>query len=175
MECQYQLNGYGIPDGTLPLASKDHEPMLDNHLAWYKDCERRCKAVVGAVIDDSARPVEKDKMPSANLMNFDGAISAETTDVLLGQGYTHEEGNLRLHQLMDMVEGKYAQASSDARMAVSDFVVCQMKESGSRFLKRNNTSMEWEELGHAEARQRVAKAFQNRRRGSKRKKQLSTI
>jgi hypothetical protein len=147
MECQYQLNGYGIPDGTLPLTSKDHhQPMLDNHLAWYRDCERR----------------------SANL------ISAETTDVLLGQGYNHQEGNLRLHQLMDMLESKYAQASSDARMAVSDFVVCKMKESGSRFLKRNNSSMEWDELGHADARQRVAKAFQNRRRGSKRKKkQLS--
>eukprot|EP00980_Cylindrotheca_fusiformis_P002764 scaffold657_cov108-Cylindrotheca_fusiformis.AAC.5 len=165
LECQAALNGYGIPSTSLSLSSTDFQPVLVDQLEWYKECERMDtvdrKRTAGVI--SPPRPTTSE--------HVDRSISPKAEDVLLGSGYNHHDGNLRLHQVMDSVDRKYSEASSpDARLAICDFVLCKMREFGSRFLRVNNESMQWEDVGNAEARQRVAKAFRNRRRVRERKK-----
>lgn len=100
LECEYALNGYGIPIGSLPLTPNDYQPAFDNHMAWFKECESRA----GGNTELSVRKVEAGTTPTAATTSSEAVVNAREADILLGQGYSQHKGNLKLHQMMDVVE-----------------------------------------------------------------------
>ena len=85
-------------------------------------------------------------------------------DILLVRGSSKREypGNLRFHHLIGQRARQYEATSKSEKVILTHMILLDIKEMGSRFLKKNGNNGWWV-VPDSEARQRISHAFRNRR------------
>jgi hypothetical protein len=174
LECTYKLATYGIPNGCLPLSPSDNEPILDHHLAWLRTrriidaVKRTAQSFHPQIIETRLQPraFQAQHIPNnaAIAPLVPGIMQPNADDVLFGQEHKAHPGNIKMHQLMDHLQGQYEGADKQGKMKISLIVVFSMKGTGSRFLDFDGTTSRWQIVPDTVARNKVAKSIRNRRR-----------
>lgn len=183
VDCIYKLATFGIPNGSLPLSTTDHQPMLERHMAWLRtrriiDSVNRGPHIshpqfVQARLQPTslqtlgagpASPNNSTEATKPSTLVAPGSLKPNADDVLFGQEHKAHPGNIKMHQLMDHLQSQYEAADKVGKMKISLIVVFSMKGTGSRFLDYDESTMHWHIVPDTVARNKVAKAIRNRRR-----------
>ncbi|CAJ1959146.1 unnamed protein product [Cylindrotheca closterium] len=85
-------------------------------------------------------------------------------DVLCGRDkISHAHiGNKRFRQIIEKNREEYQTAASrDAKTNITCRIVAMIRESGGRFLKQNETTNQWEDVGDGYAREKVSHALRS--------------
>jgi hypothetical protein len=145
MEIQCELLSFGIP--------MDHFPLDDDYkLLGLKDFfERRSNIENERRIEQGSRILAPCKL-----------------DILLGRGKPMQEwlGNLQLATTLATYADLHNSTAMNRRGAKNDLcdeIVRLLKESGGRFLKREEGALEWIEVDDTMAREKVSHGFRNQR------------
>lgn len=92
-------------------------------------------------------------------------------DVIMGRGRHNKNkpGNQKLNQLLESYLDEYEASDKFQKTVLSEVVVSEMKEGGSRFLirEKRKTLETWVEVSLEKARDKVAHDFRNLRRSAK--------
>jgi hypothetical protein len=112
---------------------------------------------------------ERKAVEKARKMNAgDTTISSPNKfDVLLGRGRPFQEfpGNIRLAVIIDMHRNEHQSANKRGeKTEVCDNIVDIVKDSGARFLKRNENENGWVKVGPIVARDKVGHGFRTKTR-----------
>jgi hypothetical protein len=109
------------------------------------------------------KAAEKERKKNAG----DTTISSPNKfDVLLGRGRPFQEfpGNIRLAVIIDMYRNEHQSAKWGEKTEVCDNIVDIVKNSGARFLKRNENENGWVEVGPLVARAKASHGFRTKTR-----------
>ena len=145
MEIQAKLLSFGIPMNHFPIDD-------DSNIIGPADfCERR-------------RSIEHERRKEQGSR----ILAPGKLDILLGRGKPMQEwlGNLQLSSTLVANADLYNSTAMDRRGAkneLCDEIVTQIKESGGRFLKREEGAVEWREVDDDMARLKVSHGFRNHR------------
>lgn len=155
---------YGIPKAILPIDEDTGKVEVEDFRSWLLSLQEYEKDEDDMELDAPSTVVSQEiiEIPAEN-------------DVLLGRGKIVEEstGNLLLKKIIGKNSVRYENASRFEKMAVSQAVYLRMKQSGSRFLKREGTY--WVEVDESVAREKIAHGFRNyKARGGMSNNQVST-
>lgn len=142
-KCQDILSDFGIPIHLLPTSAETF-PTKEYHSSWL---EQRRKMELGGS-HSSASEGFTDK------------------DVLFGHHRCHI-GNIRCRQLILEWSEAYDLANKKDKAEIAETIVQEIKNSGGRFLKKQNNNIGWEEVSEQEAKKKIAHTFRNNRRGLK--------
>ena len=145
VECIYKLMTFGIPADILPVNSAG-KLVLHYHKEFLK----------------TQKQLEKQLQLLDTIENI--IIVPNSYDVLLGRGRTFRSnpGNIRFHNIIETHFEKYESSNRTVKLVLSEEVVIEIKNLGSRFLKQTETGG-WIQVTDDFARERVAHAFRNRR------------
>jgi hypothetical protein len=168
-ECQYVLATYGIHQKSLPLSSNDDNPIMDQHKAWYRNrqtVEAARRAVQGQRMDNSQFVPPKIAAASNNTNNVSVLIPRDA-DILFGRGWQRHPGNENFQKLLDQLRDQYETGDREGKIKLSLIAVKSMQGTGSRFLRFNDATGQWQEVPYRDAHHKAAKTFRNRRRYGK--------
>ena len=157
-DCLTKLSSFGIPREALLLTNVD-EPIVDDHLQWYRQQEER---EMTYVTDSDAETL--------SVASTIGGIVPRAADVLFGAGSRKNEGNLLMRNLVLAMLDEHNEARKGRKMQLTENVIEEVKKTGGRFLKQNEETKQWEEASHVEACRKIAHTFRNIRRPSRAKK-----
>jgi hypothetical protein len=146
-EIQYALSAFGIPHGHIPLSVAD-EPVLGNHLMWYRQCLLRER---------------KDSLHSEPPEH--SFTDPTPKDVLFGKMRSNG-GNRGLRRLVKSLLPRYDAGFKAAKTEMTGSVVTTVQQDGGRFLKKDKDYDRWIKVSDNEACQKVAHMFRNARRAS---------
>jgi hypothetical protein len=146
MEIKCTLLSFGIPMDFFPI--HDHSKLI---LGLTDFCERR------RTIDNERRVDQGTRI-----------LAPCKSDILLGRGKPMQEwlGNLRLGSTLAGYAERHSSTAMNRRGAKSDLcdeIVRLLKQSGGRFLKREEGALEWIEVDDIRAREKIGHGFRNQR------------
>ncbi|CAJ1932619.1 unnamed protein product [Cylindrotheca closterium] len=145
-ECQYLLNTFGIQRVSLPLTIMKNEPILKDHMTWYKQClneEQTSARGRNSVVND---------------------LEPEPCDVLFAGRKFSGNGNEELRVMAMQYVQSYVGGNPKERRTIVDTMVEHVSRKGGRFLKLDDHSSAWVEVPMAEVREKIAQMFRNLRR-----------
>ena len=145
MEIQVKLLSFGIPMDNFPIDDES------NIIGLSDFCDRRRSIEHKRRIEQGSRILAPGKL-----------------DILLGRGQPMQEwlGNLQLSSTLAAnadLHNSTAMNRHGAKNELCDKIVTQIKESGGRFLKREEGAVEWYEVDDTMARVKVSHGFRNHR------------
>jgi hypothetical protein len=146
MEIKFELLSFGIPMDNFPV---DDDSELFLGLTDY--CERR-------------RSIENDRRAEQGSR----ILAPGKLDILLGRGKPVQEwvGNLGLASILVAkadLHNSTAMNRRGAKNELCDKIVRLLKESGGKFLKREDGALEWIEVDDTLAREKVCHGFRNQK------------
>eukprot|EP00980_Cylindrotheca_fusiformis_P016030 scaffold4715_cov115-Cylindrotheca_fusiformis.AAC.14 len=151
MECQYELNTYGMARELLPL-TEDDEAILEYHLSWYNT----------RLLEEGGDGYVRWEESSNKQID-----EPQPHDVLFGRKRSNT-GNKRVRQLVAALSPEYDSAATKVRKRqIASSVVEEIQNTGGRFLMQPDGTDRWEEVPNLFARNKIMKHFQNQRRTSK--------
>jgi len=195
MECKYALTTFGIPQQALPV-SNEGDLFVDQHSIWIEtrrtlEAQRRKQEIEQdlsehtdrtdrSILDLSLRTTSpgREEIVSQQYASVPrtngGDITFNVNDVLFGRGknVVAYEGNSMFRNLVAHQADAFENASREEKTQIMETIVQQIKASGGRFLRRDESGG-WEEVDHLTARKKVdhltarkkvAHAFRNRRK-----------
>jgi hypothetical protein len=144
LECQYALMTFGIPIKNFPVTTSGLQKF--EHTLWCIEEERRQQ-------DFNRRAALQGK-----------PIFAPTSkDVLCGRGKPFQEhtGNIDLAATIEDYNNQYKTTKRGGKADICEEIVDCFQSKGGRFLKRLDTTGEWEEVSNDAAREKVSQGFRN--------------
>jgi hypothetical protein len=167
VECHYKLMTFGIPVEQLPV-THDGELRLTGHNKWLA---RRQKIEAAVLQQDALSATFETVLSSPSSKALGGGQGLvfivdlpSRYDVLLGRGKPYQEhsGNNILRELIASQFEEYDRAARGAKTAIAERVVVLVKESGGRFLQKNNDGL-WVQASGKLARDKVSHGFRKKR------------
>lgn len=120
--------------------------------------------------DNRAPPPPPPPNPNhANNMDLDGNLFPRDEDVLFGRGgrTNHHPGNKRLREIVDKYRDTYHRAKKVDKPKVSKLIVGALRSARppSRFLRMNEATTRWEDVGDKRAAEKVSQTLREKERG----------
>ena len=109
-------------------------------------------------------PSDQSSAPSPVAACKQGQIDFEDNDVLSGRGggTNVHPGNRNFRDLINLHRRAYLKARKNDKPAISKAIVRAIRESGGKFLKKNNRDNLWYEIGDSAAREKTSQALRQR-------------
>jgi len=146
-ECLYKLQTFGIQSIQLPINTNTGKLKYENHRKWLDLQQKKEDAALGN-------------------KTFKGIECPEQRDILFGRGWPKmsHPGNAIFRSTIEsrLEEYNTAESKGDKTM-VAWSIVCELQDSGARFL-REDTSGCWMEVLNEVARQKVSIGFRDIRK-----------
>eukprot|EP00980_Cylindrotheca_fusiformis_P012691 scaffold3103_cov136-Cylindrotheca_fusiformis.AAC.29 len=117
-ECEYSLQGIGIPEGSIPISPWTGEVLMHNHIVWYRERQileaerdwmhgkRPCNGTISAK-PNGGKPATRNSCVSPDLgSHFDLDLAprmhiiARPCDVVFGLSHKCHPGTVRLHEIV---------------------------------------------------------------------------
>jgi hypothetical protein len=166
LECQSNLNTFGIPAKILPLTS-DGQVHCHDHVSFLsqlRQAESEQDLLVAQPMNrhpmDDVLEREKEEltMPSEE-------ISPGLKDIILGRGKRGSKyrGNNRLRDVIEEHFESYEEGSSLSRRAIARSIYMSFLQNGSRFLIFSEKVKGWSELDEDAAITKISHGFRNHR------------
>jgi hypothetical protein len=156
IECQFELNRFGILPSSLPV--KSHGGIdLSFHYQWMQ----RQRA-----IEDGAESITA-SVPSESreetVVSSDSDLLCET--ILFGRGrpVQNHPGNVHFRKMLEPYADQYDNARRSQRAAIAAAIVQKVLMSGSRFLKQADNMHRWVVVDEEEAIKKVCQCFRTLR------------
>jgi hypothetical protein len=140
------------------------KPNLEESNRQTVEAARR--AVQGQPMDNRQFVPPKIVAASNNTSNVSVVIPCDD-DILFGQGWKLHPGNEKFQKLLDQLQDQHEAADKDGKIKISLIAVKSMHGTGSRFLRFNDATGEWQEVPYRDAHDKAARTFRNRRRYGK--------
>jgi hypothetical protein len=121
----------------------------------------QAKATTTTSMKNAKDPPQKENSLPSSSLSF---VEPQPNDVLFGKGRTKYRGNRNLQRLIENLMGVYEAATKQQKKDLADMAVSKIVSSGGRFLKVDEETQRWKEVGTEEAHKKVAHAFRNLRR-----------
>jgi hypothetical protein len=137
----------------------------------------------GCCHNSNTRPIKHQHLHSS-LEQHNNAIMTEATknepqenDVLLGRGggTNNHSGNVAFRSIVARHQAEYLQAKKKDKVTIARRIVGLVHKNGGKFLRKNTTSGEWEEVAEKKATEKTSQALREgldvrRKVGSDKKK-----
>lgn len=184
LECQWNLNTFGIPSKILPL-EKDGKVHLRDHTSFLSqlrkaEIQNREQQFSQRQYEPSSVSPTHENMESLSLAtmldNTTSSTSSETdrnsgsvepgpSDVISGRGKrgAKYQGNNLLRDLIEQNFLVHEAGTSQSRRLIARSIYISMIQSGSRFLNYANDEEGWSELNEDAAIVKILHGFRNHR------------
>lgn len=146
-ECMYKLQTFGIQSLMIPINTNTGTCKLANHHKWLELQRRQEEAEDGNV-------------------TFNGIGCPEQEDVLFGRGWpkmSHPGNAVFRSTIESRLEEYNAAESKRDKTMIAWSIVCELRDSGARFLREDRTGW-WVEVSNEVARQKVSIGFRDIRK-----------
>ena len=150
-EIRYELMTFGLPVDALPIEYDVDDFSLDNHIDWLSQREK-----LEASLDNTSEDTNTwiNERPPGPL------------DVVMGRGLEAQvhPGNLRYRTIIAERQKVYDKSLIYEKTAIGKEIVRLIKESGGRFLVRQEDGHGWKLVDDKAARTKISSAFRDRRK-----------
>eukprot|EP00536_Pseudo-nitzschia_multiseries_P016961 jgi/Psemu1/223251/e_gw1.1312.10.1 len=160
MECLYALQTFGIPSHHVPINTTTGQTKNHNHIKWLE-----------------RQRIRNEAESTAKNQAFNIIECPAHNDVLCGRGWPKmsHPGNARFRALIMTRLEEYNDAQSNrVKTTITWSIVCYLKETGSRFLKKEKRGW-WVELSDEAAREKVSTSFRDARKARAKSEKLAYI
>jgi hypothetical protein len=166
LECQSNLNTFGIPAKILPLTS-DGQVHCHDHVSFLSQLRQAESEHVLLV----AQPMNRHPMDNVlerekeELAMPSEEITPGPKDIILGRGKRGSKyrGNNKLRDVIEEHFESYEEGSSLSRRAMARSIYLSLIQSGSRFLNFSEKDEGWSELDEDAAISKILHGFRNHR------------
>mmetsp|Transcript_46953 Transcript_46953/g.69826 ORF Transcript_46953/g.69826 Transcript_46953/m.69826 type:complete len:428 (-) Transcript_46953:56-1339(-) len=92
------------------------------------------------------------------------ALDLKDADVIFGRGGTsnHHKGNIRYRILVKKYQRLYLQAKRGDKPKIAMLIVDTIRREDGRFLKKNDSTNQWHDVGNQKAREKTSQALRER-------------
>lgn len=178
LECLYALQGYGIPQHSLPIASNG-ELLTNHHIFWVErrqsaerikklaqsdphvprlvsnssfmdsDHQQVFSSLKNLIPETSMEPRSSEALPLLSSLSM-RKVQATDNDVLLTRGRPKADhvGSAHFRNFIDECLPQFEKGTKSERLALAETVIETIKASGGRFLKRESEHGQWENIGY---------------------------